>query len=481
MNPLNVICICLDTFRADLVGEGQKLSSVQTPHLDDFARRAVTFDQAYGEGQPTLQNRRSFLTGRRSFPWRFNFDRRGHWHHAPGWHKIPPDQDSLAEILIDRGYLTGLVADTYHMFKPTMNYTRGFATYDFIRGQESDNWRYGSRSVIEEAIKRHVREPIQWERHATLIQYLFNQRFRKSEEDYSCARVFRRAAEWLEENVENQPVFLWVDAFDPHEPWDPPREYADRYMPGYEGKDFIMPGAADEGDGPSDEERERIRALYFGEVTLVDRWVGHLLERIDRLGLRDDAIVMLLSDHGTQVLDHGSFGKGPNRLHPYNTRINWILRHPDITDERHVPGFVQSHDLLPTLMRLLDIPHDEVDGKDVCPLVSERADQVRDHAVIGWAGFCSGAATGRASVRDEKWNYTVSLDDPQKQEELFDLETDPEENINVIADHPEVVTRQRDRLEAVIHQPLPAVFPESCNHPIPGPLAQYLRGRTRFE
>ncbi|MFH1928292.1 MAG: hypothetical protein ABIK79_09015, partial [Chloroflexota bacterium] len=86
---MNLIVICLDTFRADMIGPGKKMSYVETRNLDAFARESVCFGQAYGEGQPTLQMRRAFFTGRRSFPWRYNFDRRGHWHHAPGWHKIP--------------------------------------------------------------------------------------------------------------------------------------------------------------------------------------------------------------------------------------------------------------------------------------------------------------------------------------------------------------------------------------------------------
>nr|MBC8228070.1 hypothetical protein [bacterium] len=77
---MNLICICLDTFRADIVGEGKKLSFVETPNLDAFARESTIFDRAFGEGQPTLQIRRAMFTGNRSFPWRYNFDRRGHWH-----------------------------------------------------------------------------------------------------------------------------------------------------------------------------------------------------------------------------------------------------------------------------------------------------------------------------------------------------------------------------------------------------------------
>ena len=68
------------------------------------------------------------------------------------------DQDTLAEILVERGYLTGLVADVYHMFKPTMNYTRGFCTYDFIRGQETDNWRGGALAEIEQQLQKDKAE-----------------------------------------------------------------------------------------------------------------------------------------------------------------------------------------------------------------------------------------------------------------------------------------------------------------------------------
>ena len=106
---MNVVAIVLDTFRADIIGPGKKMSFVETPCLDQMAREGVVFDQAYGEGQPTLEVRRAFFTGRRSFTWRYNFDRRGCWHHAPGWHKIPPEQDTLAEILSKRGTMTGFV------------------------------------------------------------------------------------------------------------------------------------------------------------------------------------------------------------------------------------------------------------------------------------------------------------------------------------------------------------------------------------
>ena len=169
---MNIITIVLDTFRSDIIGPGKKLSFVKTPHLDALAEESVVFEQAYGEGQPTLQVRRAFFTGRRSFPFVYNFDRRGHWHHAPGWHKIPPHQATLSEILTSRGYCTGLISDVYHMFKPTMNFWRGFTNYEFIRGQESDNWRGGTPEMVADLLKKHMRDPSDVSGGASLYQYL---------------------------------------------------------------------------------------------------------------------------------------------------------------------------------------------------------------------------------------------------------------------------------------------------------------------
>jgi arylsulfatase A-like enzyme len=462
---LNLIVICLDTFRADMIGTDQKMSFVETPNLDAFARRAVSFERAFGEAQPTLQMRRAFFTGRRSFPWRYNFDRRGHWHHAPGWHKIPPDQDTLAEILVQRGVFTGLVADTYHMFRPTMNFTRGFCTYEFIRGQEWDNWRGGTLEVIADDVKRHSRPgetgPQARMRQLALARYLWNQRGRRGEHDYQCARVFRSASRWLNDNAANSPFFLWVDSFDPHEPWDPPVEYADRYYP-YDGIDFIYPNNED----ATPEERERTKALYCGEATLVDKWAGTLLETIDQLDLWQSTVVVVTSDHGTQILDHGKFGKGADCMHAYNTRIPLYIAVPDGPQGRQVDAFVQSHDLLPTLLGLLDVPYARVEGQDAWPLVTGERAQLRDHVVIGWAGFSTGNAGGRASVRDDRWNYVTSIHEEDPTPELYDLETDPEEQRNVHDAHPDIVGQQRTRLEAVVGQPLPAQLNEVCDFPL---------------
>ncbi len=470
---MNVICVCLDTFRADIIGPGRKFSHAHTPNLDAFHSSGIRFNRAFGEGQPTLQVRRALFTGMRSFPWRYNFDRRGHWHHAPGWHKIPPEQDTIAEVLLERGYLTALIADTYHMFKPTMNFARGFAHLDVVRGQESDNWKSGDPRLIEAQLARHVRSPVDWPAHAGLVNYLLNQRHRKDKDDYQCARVFNSACDWLRDNHSVGPFFLWVDSFDPHEPWDPPKEYADRYF-AYDGLDFIQPGPAYSRGEPTDDELRRIEALYLGEVTLVDEYVGRLLNAVADLNLMDDTMIVILSDHGTQLLDQGKFGKGPDELHPFNTQLNLMMRVPGGKTDFDVDAFVQNHDLMPTLLGRLGVRADWTDGADLWPLVTGERTAVRDRIVTGWASFVTGNAVGRASVRDDRWNFCTAVGyEDEAGDELFDLEIDPEERRNVAGLHPEIVSERRGDVEAVICQPLPGQMLEVCDE-APGPMSHWL-------
>jgi len=246
-------------------------------------------------------------------------------------------------------------------------------------------------------------------------------------------------------------------------------------MKGYKGLDFIYPGL---GGKRSAEEDERLKALYFGEITLVDRWVGHMLEKLDELGRREDTLMVLTSDHGTQVFDHGRIGKGPDHLHPYNTQLNLYVRHPGTPGGQRVDGFVQAHDIPATALALLGVEH-PVEGMNAWPMVTGEAVSIRDHVVIGWAPFCNGRAEARVSVRDDLWNYVVGVGYEDPTPELYDLRKDPEERANVVEDHPDVVARQRERIERVIGGPLPGLMNECCDAG-PAPISIYLeRSRDR--
>ena len=221
--------------------------------------------------------------------------------------------------------------------------------------------------------------PLDLRAHVTLVQYLLNKRAFAQVDPLTSGTVFRRGIEWLRANHDDGPFLLWLEAFDPHEPWDPPRAYADRYCPDFAGTEFIMPHAAPQ--VASDHEKERIKALYYGEITYLDEWIGRLLNTIADLGRLQDTVILFTSDHGTELLDHGRFGKNAAALHPYNTQLNWLIRHPSGVGAGHeVAALVQGHDLFPTILDLLDIPAPEYTdaattllGRSVWPLVRAAA------------------------------------------------------------------------------------------------------------
>jgi arylsulfatase A-like enzyme len=192
---------------------------VYLPKLDRLRAESIVYQKAYPEGLPTIPVRRAYFTGERSFPWRFGYDTKGSWPTGRGWHKIPPEQPTLAEMLLESGYQTGLVADTYHLFKPTGNFTRGFLAYEFVRGYETDNYRAGR--ISPETLRRFVKNPDP-AANPVLVQYLLNIEGRVREQDWTTAQVFLRASDFVLSASRQQPFFLWVDSFAPHEPWDPP-------------------------------------------------------------------------------------------------------------------------------------------------------------------------------------------------------------------------------------------------------------------
>ncbi|MFC1806561.1 sulfatase, partial [Planctomycetota bacterium] len=357
---MNCVVICCDTFRHDMIGH----PVVRVPSLDRLARDGITFTHAFAEGLPTIQARRTCFTGKRSFPWSIEMGSRGLTPAIPGWHRIPDDQTTLGERLFEQDVITGFVADTYHMFKPTQNFTRGFCSWDFIRGQEGDPVRSGPLSAVDvspyhpDGVNDHKRWP-------TLTQYLLNMLDRQCEEDYLTPRVFRRACTWLEENRDSAPWFLWIDSFAPHERWDPPFEFADAYYTTDQSRNYIQPQLIN-GTDPSEPEIERTKALYYGYVTFVDKWIGVFIDKLDQMGFLDDTAVLFTSDHGTELWDKGRFGKGGDRLHHYNTGIPLVVRLPDGSRAGTTCGdFVQHQDFFPTICHLMGVePEIDLDGRD---------------------------------------------------------------------------------------------------------------------
>jgi arylsulfatase A-like enzyme len=426
----NVVLVIIDSLRKDHVGAYGN-NWIQTPNLDALSRESLRFTRAYPESLPTICARRAIHTGFRTFPFK---DRPSQQENAPayGWLPIPPSQATLAETLEAGGCQTMLVTDTYHQFRPPMDFSRGFDVYHWIRGQERDRYKPPLSASDEEIRERYLL-------HGEALkarQYLANVRDRKTEEDWFAPRVFLKATEFLEAASKREPFFLVVDCYDPHEPWDPPEKYTRLYDPdGYdEPEPFTSLYGRD--DYLTERQLSRMRALYAGEVTMTDRWLGNFLERAHDLGVMENTLFVLLSDHGHALGEHGYTGKPHYALWPELTDIVFLIRHPEGSGAGETSDhYASTHDVAPTILGFLGIePESPMEGLDLSVLLEGKGPVPRPHFTLGYSDF--------VWARDE--GYAMFGRNDGEKARLYDLAADPAMDQDVAAKYPSVVRRMFD-------------------------------------
>jgi arylsulfatase A-like enzyme len=347
----------------------------ETPALDALAEESVLFTQSYPEAMPTIPVRRAIHTGMRTWPTRPR---------SFGWKPIPSGQTTVAEILAKEGFGTYLVTDTYVQFP--MNFGRGFEAYQAIRGQEKDPYKDPS-SISEEEMRRRYLILGEGKK---ARQYLANVHGRKGEEDWFAPRVFSDAMDVLEVATgENRPFFLVADCYDPHEPWDPPAEYVSLYDEGYTGKEPLDDNYGSD-DYLTDRQLLRMRALYAGEVTMMDRWLGKFIERAHELGLMERTLFVVVSDHGHLLGEHGYTGKLAYALYPELTDIVFMVRHPRGEEAgKSSDLYASTHDVAPTILGFLGVEQSEpMDGQDLAPILEGKEPlRPRDHFTQGYKNY----------------------------------------------------------------------------------------------
>ncbi|MFX0098154.1 MAG: sulfatase [Candidatus Hodarchaeota archaeon] len=298
--PPNIVLVISDTFRKDQLGVHGN-HEVQTPCLDDFAKESVIFENAYPESLPTIQVRRAMHTGRKIYPFKSYKPVKWDIVYLPGWQPMDDEEDTVAENLVAKGYHTGFVTDTLPYFAPGFNFTRGFYQWEFVREQQQDRWQ-SVNAVSRETLSRYGNpdELIETKYNNISTWHAANTKDVNDEEGTTTAQVFKWAMNFVEDNRNANPFYLLVDCFDPHEPWEAPTNYYEKYAnPKYDGKTNLHTHYGPIADKYTKEEVEDIRAHYSGLVSLVDNWFGKLVEKVKELGLWDDTMIVFISDHGT--------------------------------------------------------------------------------------------------------------------------------------------------------------------------------------
>jgi arylsulfatase A-like enzyme len=428
----NVVLVIIDSLRKDHIGAyGNR--QVQTPNLDALAKESLRFTRAYPESIPTICARRAIHTGKRTWPFRGWVPPKGEDIILQGWQPIPNEQTTLAEMMRAAGYGTYFVTDNMHQYKPSYNFHRGFDAFDFFRGQTTDNyqpiWTYPPDKVDQALVKGNVPAMT-----GQMRQYFANVQFRQTEEDWFAPQVFTRASEVLETVSEGVPFFLTVDVYDPHEPWDPPEEYVKMYDEGpYDGKEpfSVIYGPS---DYLTERELTRMKARYSGELTMMDRWLGRFMDRMEELGLFDNTLLILLADHGVAHGEHGFTGKPDNVLWPEVADIPFFIRYPGGKGADQTSDFYAStHDVTPTILSFLGIePQQPLDGQDLSAVLDGgEPEQKREHFSLGY--------NDHVWARDER--YVMFSVNDGSDAKLYDVQSDPEQQNDIAADEPNIVKR----------------------------------------
>jgi len=442
--PLNIIHIGVDTWGAHQLGFYGHSSFYKTPHADSLLSKSAVFTDAYPQALPTLPARRCIYTGRQVFPSERTYQPDDQVK-IRGWHQLYVEDVTLSEVLQANGYLTAIVSDLYHQFKPGKNFTRGFDCWQWIRGQESDRLRSGPSKHIDLARFMHPSQNrARPAKTAGVLQYLVNRQSWKKEDDFFAAQVFDSAARWLDDNAsESQPFYLHLESFNPHEYWDPPEDWHRLYFSkNYKGPRLIQPPLVTKDMSPL--EVEHAVALYAGLVSFTDDRLGRFLRKVEQLGLMSNTVIVFVGDHGTMMGEQGQLHKGEPRLRVQCTNVPLAIYHPRKQwTGRRIRGYVQHPDLMPTVLELLAQKTPErVTGQSLVPLIEHKKDSARDSVVTGWGEHIS--------LRTREWNYITRWSPGPAFEELYDLERDHKELSNVVERQPKLCADLRRKTKEFV-------------------------------
>jgi arylsulfatase A-like enzyme len=427
----NVLLVMIDSLRADAVYDGW----VRTPSMDALAREGLRFTSAFPEAMPTVPARRSLLSGRRVFPFRG-------WHdypgliQAPGWAPLRDIENSLTSVLHRAGYWTAYVTDN-----PFVGWSRPYGRYrrTVDRFMRTGGQIGGLRPVssVPKRILNHWLYPASLDAKSRkrVGYYLANSRSWEDPRKTYAGRVFTNALNALDEAARQRPFAMVVDSYEPHEPWTPPPKFLKIYGdPDWRGPNPAMPRYGRASNWLDPEERgpviQRMRDLYAAEVTMTDLWLGRLIERLHDMQLDRETVIVLVSDHGIILGEHGWTGKIQAGLYPVLIRVPFIVIDPDRRQAGRSSDFYASlHDVAPTLLSMVEVPAPkEMTGADLSRVFRGRPLPKRPYA---WGGY-----TDSFFIRNERWAMWAY--NRPSGFNLFDLKADPGQYDNVASRYPGV-------------------------------------------
>lgn len=406
---MNVVFISIDSLNRhflDVYGKPIELD-VKTLNIDRFAERALIFDRHYAGSLPCMPARREFQAGIQEFLWR-------------PWGPIEPFDLTLSRAARQAGAVTQLVTDHYHFFQHGAHgYYEDFNGFDFIRGHESDAWKTEPKHPDPDFLRQIVATD-----HDDVTTYMSRVAYarnvagfdRTNERDFFPAKVFMSAENWLRANTEHDKWMLVVDSFDVHEPFHVPEPYASMYT--HEDPTdpdlVIWPvyGRVDEGRSQlTDRQLAFVRSQFAGKLTMVDHWLGRVLDELDRQQLWDETMVIITTDHGHYLGEHGWIGKPDCPFYNVLAHTPLLIWHPDNPNPGgRTDALTSAVDLYATMLDALSASTPaHAHSRSLMPVITGTARAHRDWAIYGYWG-------SSVNVTDGKYTYFRPCDAEQPAE-----------------------------------------------------------------
>jgi arylsulfatase A-like enzyme len=405
--PSNVVVLLLDSLNRHMLG-CYGGTEFETPNLDRFARERATLFTSHVTGSlPCMPARHDILCGSLDFLWR-------------PWGSIEVWEEPITVPLRRAGVTTMLVSDHPHLFEVGgENYHTDFSAWDYVRGHEGDPWRtYPDPSWVGTPALPARGGGWYWQDRMGFSfsedrAYDRSRTFFRAEEDFPGPRTMRAAARWLRDGAprpERGRFLLFVDEFDPHEPFDTPEPWAGRYDPDWEGERLIWPpydvGAVAAGR-LSEREGRHIRANYGAKLSMIDHWAGEVFAALEERGLWESTAVVVCTDHGHYLGEKDIWGKPGVMQYETLGHTPLLVHWPGVAGGGECGALTTNVDIHATVADVFGVtvagpgegqvtgPGSQAHGASLVPLLQGAASSVREWALGGVFGNWVQVTDGR--------------------------------------------------------------------------------------
>ena len=434
----NIILISLDTLGARHLSCYGYFRNT-TPNIDRFAQRSILFENAFSQSRWTLPSHMSMMTSV-----------------YPSVHTVVNAEESvlddsfltLAEVLKEYGYYSGAFVQTGR--NNNVGAAHGFDQgFDFYEHYPERFNKYEKLYIISHPLN-FIKEFL----HSHSIPHMH------------AEKISNEALSWLKHYDSSQPFFLFLHYYDIHGdhsnklPYVSPPQFMRMHYPDYGGS-FTGCGESGKCGWPylseivnklgnnekiiSKDDLDYIISLYDGGISYVDKHVGLLLEGLDKLKLTDNTIIIITADHGEEFLEHHKFGHGQY----YNEIIHvpLIIKFPkDVSNNKQVKPSVRLIDIVPTILTYIDIPiSEQFQGENLLPYIFDTNNSKLENLIV--FGGLDKPVEKRTPIRYVRMDsfklITKTKRDSDIVKELYNLQLDPAELINVI----ETETKVREKFD----------------------------------